>query len=75
MAHALRWYKHISSYGGEKSKFPAVYQSLTVSAKPLQTLWHMLSDGTSTSLHMVVKNPNSLLAVVKLHLAPLPKWR
>merc|ERR1719317_1028486 len=23
MAHALRWYKHISSYGGEKSKFPA----------------------------------------------------
>merc|ERR1711874_816180 len=23
MAHALRWYNHINSYGGEKSKFPA----------------------------------------------------
>merc|ERR1719309_1570604 len=22
MAHALRWYNHINSYGGEKSKFP-----------------------------------------------------
>lgn len=21
-SHALRWYKHISSYGAEKSKFP-----------------------------------------------------
>ncbi|XP_042213094.1 elongation factor 1-beta-like [Homarus americanus] len=33
-AHALRWYKHITSFGNEKSKFPGVKKPLTNAPAP-----------------------------------------